>query len=94
MSATFGLVYRAVLSWPESQCCSLFPPPMSCRMATEIRYRIPDHPDVSIQIVNEAVLTAIAVTTRPPRGNPGEVSERAAEAALVAGKQQRKRVWL
>ena len=54
----------------------------------------PDNPDVDIQLVNEAVLTALAVVTRPPRGNPGEVSERAAQAALVAGKQQRKRVWL
>ena len=69
------------------------PPADVVPMATET-IPDPDHPDVSIQIVNEAVLTAIAVTTRPPRGNPGEVSERAAEAALVAGKQQRKRVWL
>ena len=54
----------------------------------------PDNPDVDIEVVNQAVLTALAVVTRPPRGNPGEVSERAAEAALVAGKQRRRRVWL
>ena len=55
----------------------------------------PDNPDVDVEVVHESVLTAIAVTTRAPRGNPGTVSERAAQAALVAGKQQRKqRVWL
>ena len=61
--------------------------------ATEI-IQDPDNPDVDIEVVNQAVLTALAVTTRAPRGNPGEVSERAAEAALVAGKQRRRRVWL
>ena len=69
------------------------PPPSVVPEAVEI-IPDPDNPDVSVQIVNEAVLTAIAVTTRPPRGNPGEVSERAAEAALLAGKQRRRRVWL
>ena len=55
----------------------------------------PDNPDVDVEVISEAVLTALAVTSRPPRGNPGEVSERAAEGDLVAGKQQRKhRVWL
>ena len=54
----------------------------------------PDNPDVDVEVISEAILTALAVVTRPPRGNPGEVSERAAQAALLAGKQQRKRVWL
>ena len=54
----------------------------------------PDNPDVDVEVVHQAVLTALAVTTRAPRGNPGTVSERAAQAALLAGKQQRKRVWL
>ena len=53
-----------------------------------------DNPDVTVEVVHAAILTALAVVTRPPRGNPGEVSERAAEAALVAGKQRRRRVWL
>ena len=34
------------------------------------------NPDVDIEIVNEAVLTALAVVYRAPRGNPGEVSRR------------------
>ena len=61
--------------------------------ATEL---IPDpgNPDVDIEVVNQAVLTALAVVTRPPRGNPGEVSERAAEGANLGGKQRRRRVWL
>ena len=54
----------------------------------------PDNPDVDIEVVNQAVLTALAVVTRPPRGNPGEVSERAAEGANLGGKQRRRRVWL
>ena len=54
----------------------------------------PDNPDVDVEVVHESVLTAIAVTTRAPRGNPGTVSERAAQAALVAGKQHRRRTWL
>ena len=53
----------------------------------------PDNPDVDIEVVNEAVLTALAVVTRPPRGNPGEVSERAAEGANSGGKQHRRRTW-
>ena len=61
--------------------------------ATEIISDV-DNPDVDIEVVNEAVLTALAVTTRQPRGNPGEVSERAAEGANSAGKQRRRRVWL
>ena len=69
------------------------PPESAVPGATEL-IQDPDNPDVDIEVVNEAVLTALAVVTRPPRGNPGEVSERAAAAALRAGKQQRRRVWL
>ena len=68
------------------------PPESAVPGATEI-IPDPDNPDVDVEVVHEAVLTAIAVTTRAPRGNPGTVSERAAQAALVAGKQHRRRVW-
>jgi len=44
--------------------------------------------DVLIRIIREAVLTAIAIVTRPPRGNPGEVVLREAQSA------RRVRVWL
>ena len=53
-----------------------------------------DNPDVTVEVVHAAILTALAVVTRPPRGNPGEVSERAAEGANLGGKQRRRRVWL
>ena len=69
------------------------PPESAVPGATEL-IPDPDNPDVDIEVVNEAVLSALAVTTRAPRGNPGTVSERAAQAALLAGKQRRRRVWL
>ena len=39
------------------------------------------NPGVNIEVVNEAVLTGLAVVSRPPRGNPGSIS-------------RRRRVWL
>ena len=39
------------------------------------------NPGVNIEVVNEAVLTGLAVVSRAPRGNPGQVS-------------RRRRVWL
>ena len=69
------------------------PPESAVPGATEL-IPDPDNPDVDIEVVNEAVLTALAVTTRQPRGNPGAVSERAAEGANLGGKQRRRRAWL
>ena len=50
----------------------------------------PGNPGVSIEVVNEAVLTAIAVVSRPPRGNPGSISLRGAECTGT----ERRRLWL
>ena len=45
---------------------------------------------VGIEVVNQAVLTALAVVYRPPRGNPGRVERRQAETLL----KRRRRQWL
>ena len=47
---------------------------------------VPDteNPEVEIEVINEAVLTALAVVTRQPRGNPGAVEPR----------QRRRQIWL
>ena len=47
---------------------------------------VPDteNPEVEIEVIHEAVLTALAVVSRQPRGNPGDVEPR----------QKRRRVWL
>ena len=47
---------------------------------------VPDieNPDVEVEVINEAVLTAIAIVSRQPRGNPGAVEPR----------QKRRQVWL
>ena len=58
------------------------PPPDVVPNATEIIPE-PGNPGVMIEVVNEAVLTALAIVTRPPRGNPGDVALR-----------HRRRVWL
>ena len=50
----------------------------------------PGNPGVEIEVVNEAVLTGIAVVSRPPRGNPGSVNLRGAEYTRTA----RRRLWL
>ena len=39
------------------------------------------NPGVNIEVVNQAVLTGLAVVTRAPRGNPGSIA-------------RRRRVWL
>ena len=51
------------------------PPPETVPNAVSI---IPElgNPGVDIEVVNEAVLTAIALVPRPPRGNPGVVARR------------------
>ena len=41
-----------------------------------------ENPDVEVEVINEAVLTALAVVTRQPRGNPGAVEPR------------RRQIWL
>ena len=50
----------------------------------------PGNEDVLIEVVNEAVLTAIRVVNRAPRGNPGRVTLR-----RVPGREptQRRRLW-
>ena len=47
---------------------------------------VPDteNPAVEVEVVSEAVLTALAVVSRQPRGNPGAVEPR----------QKRRRIWL
>ena len=55
------------------------PPPETVPGAVEIIPE-PGNPGVNIEVVNQAVLTALAVVFRAPRGNPGMV--------------QRRRVWL
>ena len=47
---------------------------------------VPDteNPEVEVEVVSEAVLTALAVVSRQPRGNPGAVEPR----------QKRRRIWL
>ena len=47
---------------------------------------VPDteNPEVEVEVVSEAVLTALAVVTRQPRGNPGAVEPR----------QKRRQIWL
>ena len=69
-AATFGVspLYR-------------IPPPETVPNAVTIVPE-PDNPGVAIQVVNQAVLTALAIVPRPPRGNPGAVQTR------------RRRVWL
>ena len=47
----------------------------------------PDNPGVMRRRINQAVLTAIAIQYRPPRGNPGELSQEPVTGA-------RKRLWL
>ena len=63
------------------------PPPEAVPEATEIVPE-PDNPDVNIEIVNEAVLTALAVVARAPRGNSGEIARRAEPD------KARRRLWL
>ena len=43
-----------------------------------------ENPDVEVEVIHEAVLTALAVVTRQPRGNPGAVEPR----------QKRRQIWL
>ena len=56
------------------------PPPEAVSDAVSI---VPEagNPGVNIEVVNQAVLTGLAVVSRAPRGNPGQVA-------------QRRRVWL
>ena len=42
-----------------------------------------DNPDVDVEVINEVVLTALAVVSRQPRGNPGAVEPR-----------RRRQIWL
>ena len=70
------------------------PPESAVPGATEL-IPDPDNPDVDIEVVNEAVLSALAVTTRAPRGNPGDSCPNGPlEGANLGGKQRRRRVWL
>ena len=75
---------RAVLAAdaaePGVQPLFRIPPPETVPEAVEIIPE-PGNPGVFIEVVKQAVLTAIAVVYRPPRGNPGQVS-------------RRRRVWL
>ena len=65
------------------------PPPGVVKQAV-IEIPEPGNPGVSIEVVNEAVLTAIAVVSRAPRGNPGSLSLRGAELTGT----ERRRLWL
>ena len=44
----------------------------------------PENPEVEIEVIHEAVLTALAVVSLQPRGNPGAVEPR----------QKRRQIWL
>ena len=70
---------RAVLAAdaaePGIQPLFRIPPPETVPEAVEIIPE-PGNPGVFIEVVRQAVLTAIAVVYRPPRGNPGEVARR------------------
>ena len=59
------------------------PPPDVVPNAVKI---VPDTetPEVEVEVIHEAVLTALAVVTRQPRGNPGAVEPR----------QKRRQIWL
>ena len=46
---------------------------------------------VEIQVVNEAVLTALAIVTRPPRGNPGKVE---IETPSRRPSRRNRKIWL
>ena len=48
----------------------------------------PGNPEVLIETVNHAVLTAVRIVHRAPRGNPGRVRLR-----RVPGRAQRRRLW-
>ncbi|MDD9984847.1 MAG: HK97 family phage prohead protease [Spirochaetaceae bacterium] len=48
-----------------------------------------ENPEVEVEVVNQAVLNAIAVVNRAPRGNPGKVERR-----RLATPERRLRVWL
>ena len=70
------------------------PPPEIVPDAVEIVPE-PDNPGVDVEYVNAALLTALGVVSRQPRGNPGEVAARAAERDPIGGKpHRRRRVWL
>ena len=60
-------------------------PPESAVAAAVIEVEETGNPGIFIEIVREAILTAIAIVTRAPRGNPG----------MVALRQDRRRLlWL
>jgi len=75
---------RAVLASdaarPGIQPLYRIPPPETVPDAVEV---VPEtgNPDVGIEVVRQAVLTALAVVFRAPRGNPGSIA-------------RRRRVWL
>lgn len=48
------------------------PPPNVVPNALELIPE-PGNPGVEIEVVNQALLTALAIVSRPPRGNPGKV---------------------
>ena len=70
---------RAVLAAdaaePGVQPLFRIPPPETVPEAVEIIPE-PGNPGVFIEVVKQAVLTALAVVYRAPRGNPGQVSRR------------------
>ena len=54
----------------------------------------PGNPDIMVEVVNEAVLTAIRVVNRAPRGNPGRVMLRRLPGRAPTGPAQtRRRLW-
>ena len=73
-------VLAAEAAEPGIQPIFRIPPPETVPDATEIIPE-PGNEGVFIEVVKQAVLTALAVVYRPPRGNPGQVS-------------RRRRVWL
>ena len=51
----------------------------------------PDNPDVEIQEIRHALLRAIAIVSRAPRGNPGTVERR---GIVTPAAPARRRTWL
>ena len=71
---------------------ALYRIPPASRVPNAIE-RIPEpgNPEVEIEVINDALLTALAIVSRPPRGNPGNV---AIETPSRRPSRRRDRLWL
>ena len=57
----------------------------------------PDNPEVEIEVIDSAVLTALSIRYRAPRGNPGELerrNHRDRERVRAERAQRGRRLWL